>query len=163
MIDAEKFQNLADTYGADIKRWPEPYRVLAAEFFSTHQPDAQRILQEARELDMLLDLATKPDNNNVVLRERIFSKINQDGTLGANSDYPMEIPANDTISGPGPNRRPPWKAIAATLVLTTGLGFGAGQLAAAKPGYSDAEVLLSLSMTSQYSESDFTGFEGDAP
>lgn len=52
----ERFAALADTYGADLNRWPTATRVAARDI-ADHDPAAARKLIEARSLDRLIDLA----------------------------------------------------------------------------------------------------------
>lgn len=51
----EKFQTLADAYGATLDRWPIQHRPAALQFLAS-DPAAHAIITEARALDRLLDL-----------------------------------------------------------------------------------------------------------
>jgi hypothetical protein len=65
-----------------------------------------------------------------------------------------ENAANDQIGGPARLPRSRWKSIAATFVITTSLGFAAGQSAAAKSDrIAEAETLLSLTLDNPYDNS----------
>jgi|GEM_PF-5024185 len=152
MMDEKTFTALAGTYGANLDRWPEACQHEARAFCAARTETANRILQDERTLDALLDQATKPVRADTLLRARILKH----ATSEARSDFSIAANAQ-------PARTLPWKAVAATFVLTTGLGFGAGQLAAAQPGYSEAETLLALSMNGQYSEADLLDINGSTP
>lgn len=51
----ERFAQLADTYGADLKRWPLAEREAARRLSESGDPMAQRALQQAAWLDQQLD------------------------------------------------------------------------------------------------------------
>jgi hypothetical protein len=53
-MNAERFRELVDAYGADSRRWPAGERV-AMEAFRAAQPQAESWLREAKELDAWLD------------------------------------------------------------------------------------------------------------
>ena len=64
-----------------------------------------------------------------------------------------ENPANDYVNDPArlPKRQPLWRSVAATFVVTTGVGFAMGQSAAAKSArIAEAETLLSLTLDNPY-------------
>ena len=156
MMDEKTFAALAGTYGGNLDRWPHSCQDEARAFCAARTETATRILRNERAFDALLDSAAKPACADTLLRARILKH----ATSEARSDRTMT--ANDTTST-RPARSLPWKAVAATFVLTTGLGFGAGQLAAAKPDYGEAEALLALSMNGQYNEVDILDIIGSTP
>ncbi len=53
-MNAERFRQLLDSYGSDEKRWPSHLRGSMTDFLDA-TPEARQWLQEARELDVLLD------------------------------------------------------------------------------------------------------------
>ena len=50
MMPLARFAVLADSYGADLERWPQAVREPAREFLSV-SAEARTLLEEARELD----------------------------------------------------------------------------------------------------------------
>lgn len=59
-LTTARVRTLAETYGADISRWPEAEREAARVWCATHPEVAGRLLGEARALDHLLDAWTAP-------------------------------------------------------------------------------------------------------
>ena len=71
-MNAERFSQLAEAYGADARRWPQAERE-AAEAFRRDRPDeAARLLAEADAVDALLDAAPRPAVSHA-LRERVLA------------------------------------------------------------------------------------------
>lgn len=70
-MDLERFEHLADAYGADLRRWPEAERE-AARVLMAADPRAGLVLGEADVLDALLDAAPRPTPSHV-LRERVIA------------------------------------------------------------------------------------------
>lgn len=70
-MDLERFEHLADAYGADLRRWPEAEREAARRLMAA-DPRAGRILGEADVLDAFLDAAPRPAPS-YVLRERVIA------------------------------------------------------------------------------------------
>lgn len=71
-MSAERFAELADAYGGDIGRWPQPERLAAREY--ARSIEAAGTLERAAELDALLDtyvFKTAPDG----LAGRIVAKL----------------------------------------------------------------------------------------
>ena len=64
----DEFRELAESWGADIARWPEHVRVSAAEL--ARQPEAMAILADAERFDRLISVA-KPN----VLADRVDQAI----------------------------------------------------------------------------------------
>lgn len=56
MMTLRRFRALADSYGADLQRWPEPLRAPARELLAT-SAQAQGIMARARELDQAIAAA----------------------------------------------------------------------------------------------------------
>ncbi|CAH2601974.1 conserved protein of unknown function [Rhodovastum atsumiense] len=53
MLSLERFRALAQSYGADLPRWPEEWRAGAAALLAD-SAEARQVLREARRLDALL-------------------------------------------------------------------------------------------------------------
>jgi len=58
-MKAERLHELADAYGADVRRWPASDRVFAESLIAA-DPSLKAVLDEAAALDALLDAAPKP-------------------------------------------------------------------------------------------------------
>ena len=148
-LNKSRVLELIQSYGANPKRWPKAEQRAGEAWLEDNPVAAEKILAEANALDQILDTASAFANDTALLQARILKaseNIPQDGvaTLQAAND------ASPTILSS-------WKAVAATLVLATGMGFGIGQVAAADTSYDSAEALLSLSMQSDYAEADLFG------
>ena len=63
MMTLERFEDLAETYGGEIARWPEGEREAARALLATNPARLSPVLAEAAQLDRLLDLAPaqRPD------------------------------------------------------------------------------------------------------
>ena len=70
-MNAERFRQLLDSYGADESRWPADLRAPMRDFLEA-TPEARQWLFEGRELDQLLD-SYRPAN--VDLSERIMAAL----------------------------------------------------------------------------------------
>jgi len=70
-MDLERFEHLADAYGADLRRWPEAEREVARRLLAA-DPRAGRVLDEADVLDAFLDAAPRPAPSHA-LRERVIA------------------------------------------------------------------------------------------
>jgi len=100
---------------------------------------------DKQKLQELLEAGRKPDTDISLLQARILKTAKQ-------------TPQDNPTAGASYTNIASWKSIAATLVLTTGLGFGFGQMNTTNTDYLSAEALLSLSIASDYDE---TGLETD--
>jgi len=139
-----RFREIIDAYGAHDKRWPESERKRAHAFRSDNPRLAAQICEGQLSVDTALDSATKPDTDSALLMARILKQaqsIPQTGTRANNS--------------PAAARRrigaPPWKSLAATLILSTGMGFGIAQAAASASVMTQAEALLAANSDAAYS------------
>jgi hypothetical protein len=56
----ERFAELVEIYGAELRRWPEEQRDAAMAYVETHPQDAEKALQAARMLDGALDRYVVP-------------------------------------------------------------------------------------------------------
>ncbi len=153
-INKSKVLELVSFYGADLKRWPSTQRQAGQIWLDKNPALAQEILADAIILEQALNTISAPASNTILLQARILREV----THTAQEGIPYEIAANDTA----PTLQAltvfsAWKAVAATLLLTTGMGFGIGQVAAADTSYVSAEALLSISMQSGYAETDLYG------
>jgi anti-sigma-K factor RskA len=75
MIDSmspERFDVLAESFGADIARWP-PAEREAARALLEESALAREVIARQRVLDRLLDTLPAPDVPSVALRERILA------------------------------------------------------------------------------------------
>jgi len=70
-MDRTRLGELAETYGADWRRWPEAERDAARALLAT-DPAAERLLFEARQLDAALDLAPRLEVS-AALRARVIA------------------------------------------------------------------------------------------
>lgn len=149
----KRVRDLISAYGVDSKRWPETERLVGQAWLVDNPDKARKLLAEAEVLDQFLDIASAPISDTSLLYARIL-KVAQSTSQ---DDVANTLAANDgiLISSKLAN----WKSIAATLILTTGIGFGIGQAAAVDTAYASAEALLSLSMQGGYDESDLYGDE----
>lgn len=67
----ERFQDLADAFGADLRRWPDEER-FAAELFARNDARGKAILAEVAAFDELLSLAPAPAPS-VSLKDRLLA------------------------------------------------------------------------------------------
>ena len=148
-MTSERLLELSAAYGADPNRWPDNERDAATTFMDAKPKVARNVMDDAQSLDHLLDGGKKDVTNTDFLAARILKAAQElDG---------VENPANDMVRGPAhlPKRQPAWRSIAATLVITTGIGFAMGQSAAAKSArIAEAETLLSLTLDNPFDSSD---------
>ena len=148
-LNKSRVLELMQSYGANPKLWPKVERQAGEAWLEDNPVAAEKILAEANALDQILDTMNAPTGDTTLLQARILKtaeNIPQDGVTI------LQV-ANDA----SPTVLSSWKAVAATLVLATGMGFGIGQVAAADTSYDSAEALLSLSMQSDYAEADLFG------
>lgn len=54
-MDALRFEQLANAYGADFRRWPSAEREAAAAYAAEHRSESERLLFDARMIDAALD------------------------------------------------------------------------------------------------------------
>lgn len=67
MMSLERFEDLAETYGGEIARWPEGEREAARALLATDGPRLAPVLAAAAHLDRLLDLAPAQAANAALL------------------------------------------------------------------------------------------------
>lgn len=111
MMTLERFSNLTEAYGADLRRWPQGERA-AAEALLACDARAQLLRDEADVLDGLLDAAPRPVVSNLV-RERVLA----------------------AASGAGLRRRPAWR-FWSRLAWFAGAGWAAAAFAGVAFGFS---------------------------
>ena len=148
-MNSERLIELIAAYGSDPKRWPDTERDDAIAFRDAHPKIAKPEMNNAQNLDHLLDGEKKDVTGTEFLAARILK--------AAQEAEKLEIPANDVIGDPArlPKRQPAWRSIAATFIITTGVGFAMGQSAAAKSArIAEAETLLSLTLDNPYDSAD---------
>ena len=71
-MNAQRFQNLAEAYGGDPRRWPEAERAAARAFMDADPHGAERLLFEARQMDLALDASPRAVVSHD-LRERVIA------------------------------------------------------------------------------------------
>lgn len=71
MMTRQRFEDLADAYGGDLRRWPEGERE-AGRALAAADPDAAALLREADRLDALLDAAPRLAASHA-LREQVIA------------------------------------------------------------------------------------------
>jgi hypothetical protein len=71
-MNAQRFKDLADAYGADLRRWPEAEKPAARAFVDADRPGAERLLFEGRQIDLALDVAPRPVVSHA-LREQVIA------------------------------------------------------------------------------------------
>lgn len=71
-MNAQRLQDLAEAYGADVRRWPEAERDAARTFMEADRQGAERLLFEARQMDLALDAAPRPMVSHA-LREQVIA------------------------------------------------------------------------------------------
>ena len=148
-LNKSRVQELIQSYGANPKRWPQAEQQAGAAWLEDNPALAQKLLADAHTLDQALNTVHATTGGTALLQARILRaaiSTAQEGVANA-------VAANDTA----PTVFSSWKAAAAVLLLTTGMGFGIGQVAAADTSYASAEALLSISMQSEYVEADLYG------
>jgi hypothetical protein len=66
-MTSEDFSQLAKTYGADIKRWPEEHRPMIGDLASTQFSTMRQILDEELALDKILNQdSIEPASQNLI-------------------------------------------------------------------------------------------------
>ena len=113
--EQETLQDLAAAYALGALSAEEARRFEA---YLAGSPEAQREVAEYREVAALLALAGPEPAPSSDLRERVLARGR------ASSTRPD--------AGPRRSARPPWLALAASLVAVVGLGFGYSQLTAVR-------------------------------
>lgn len=109
-MDAFRFVQIVESYGADSARWPLAEREAATRFVANH-PAAQEICAQSGVIDSLLDTVVSPPPSEF-LRARILK--------AAATNMPAALRAA--------NDRVPFRAIAATLLVGGLVGFLGGGL-----------------------------------
>ena len=146
-----RIAELIQSYGADSKRWPQIEQQIGQNWLAKHPEKVQKLLTEARTLDQILGTELHTASDTSLLQARILRAAQNT----VQDNIASTVPANDSL--PVLSKLANWKSVAATLILTTGIGFGVGQVAAANTTYASAEALLSISMQGEYAEADLYG------
>lgn len=71
-MNAQRFQDLASAWGADPRRWPEVEQAAARTFMDADPQGAERLLFEARQIDLALDASSRAVVSHD-LRERVIA------------------------------------------------------------------------------------------
>ncbi|MBL4869995.1 MAG: hypothetical protein JKX72_03465 [Robiginitomaculum sp.] len=149
----QQYQDLVSTYGVHPARWPEDLRLSALTFTQANQDLAAKINEGEAVLDSLLDAASLPETVNDLLMARII-------TAAKNTPQQeflhIETPANDHPTRFLADDEPPtpitnWKKMAATLLITMGIGFVLGQSLTANSEYYMADTLLAFNSEAESS------------
>lgn len=156
-MNHDTYQKLVNTYGVHPSRWPENMRADAL-VFAKHQPEqAKKINADAAYLDKILDACILPQTSNDLLMARILQTVKntpQDTLRHIKTpanDHPTQFLADDVVSSPFAK----WKLVAATLLITIGLGFGIGQSMVERSDYWNAESLYAFNLDHDYSGSEW--------
>ena len=146
-MDMARYEAILAAYGSDSRRWPDEERSAALAYQAANSQSAKAALAEPKVLDDALATAAHPANDLTFLKAKILREATAADRLpqGANTHTPLPMRA----------KRAGWRSIAATLILTTGIGFTAGQVAAAQSDLETAETLLSISVPSDYVQEDW--------
>ncbi len=116
-VSAERFKAIVDAYGADPKRWPQAERAAALRFMTRNPLRAEVWLNEARDIDALLDVAVEPvtdaeiEVQSLKVLDRVLSK-------------PVVTPNLNVVSFPAPKPSALDRKRALPL-LWTGIGLAA--------------------------------------
>ncbi len=150
-IDILRYTQIVESYGVNPARWPNGERQAALGFAAQNSNLTAQIRAQSEQLDQLLNSNDKNSSPPDFLMSRIMKsaqEMPQDG-----------LPANDYA--PVQTR---WKSLAATLLLTTGLGFGIGATqttSANADEYQIAEALLASNYDIEYEAADWTEFSNE--
>lgn len=145
----EQYRELVNTYGTHPARWPEDRRVDALAYAYKHPEQAAKTNAGDAILDKALDLAVLPKMDTDLLMARILKaaqETKQEESLQIATpanDHPTRFLADDTEKPNALN----WRTLAATLLVTMGVGFGIGQSISANSDYLAAENLLAYNST----------------
>lgn len=71
-MNVERFQQLAEAYGADLRRWPASDRAAAEALRAAHPVRIERLLFEAAKTDGVLDTSRNPAVS-MALRDRVIA------------------------------------------------------------------------------------------
>lgn len=125
MMTLGRFRTLADSYGADLQRWPEPLRAQARALLESSAA-AREIIALARELDEAIEAAgsshreslwsgDRPDAALVRLRNSVAARIGAEAAA-----------ATTTRAAPDRPRRMRWisLATAASVAIIAGVLLG---------------------------------------
>jgi hypothetical protein len=87
MMDKERFQSLAASYGGFIPRWPASERVAAIWFIFRCSRSSQKILGDARRLDQMLNRSSNPRMTRELYGSLIESAIGLGGIAGRGDSW----------------------------------------------------------------------------
>ena len=130
-MNALRFVEIVQAYGADDARWPEAERENALAFAKAHDSAAQ-ILARSRELDGLLDSHTAPAPSDL-LKSRILKKA-----------APVQVAAKS---------RPAFYRVAAVMLFAGIAGlFAAGQMGGDDFTDEDIDLLVETEEVIEYAD-----------
>jgi hypothetical protein len=136
MLTLRRFRAMADSYGADLRRWPEEVREEARALLNA-SPEARALLGAAQALDDVIEGASRhetaarrerggPDAALARLRSRVAARIAASADLRSGWALPQ-------APGAAPSRRLRWAGIAAGSGLAIVAGLLIGALSAPAP------------------------------
>jgi anti-sigma factor RsiW len=71
-MDASRFEQLANAYGADFKRWPSAERDAAQAYAAANRTESERLLFDARMIDAALESVAAPQAS-YELRQKVIA------------------------------------------------------------------------------------------
>ena len=166
-MHTHRFQTLLDTYGAAPHRWPRAERGPAQDWMTAHPAKAQTLMAQAKALDAVLDTANPanhaPSDDPASALDSLKAQIM---TAAQATDQSLPAAPQPLLT---PQFRKPrftiasWQAMAATLFLTTGMGFGIGQMASAHTNITMGQALLGYSLQTNYDMADLADYDWPQP
>lgn len=135
-MNRERFAQLLEAYGADLKRFPAAERTDAEAYLAAHAAEAAAALAEARALDAMLEAAREAPASNPALASQIMNTAPRRHVRAASFD-----------------RRTGW-ALAACAVFGVALGYGGGLLA---PAVQDPDSVILAALEATFVASGWSG------
>lgn len=130
MMTLRRFRTLADSYGADLQRWPEPLRAQARALLDT-SAQAQALMARARELDQAIAAAGAAREARIWVRSRADAALHRlradvSNRIRQSTSARTPAPGIDSRAARYPHLRAGWVgfATAAGLAVVAGLALG---------------------------------------
>jgi hypothetical protein len=150
MMTLNRFRTLADSYGGDLRRWPERMRPQARALLDT-SPEARQIIARARNLDELVAAAEAAHSEHLWSGDRADAPLerlrNRVATRIAPTIPATAIRAASLLRTPlGAPRRVRWISLATAASVAILAGFVLGiRYSPAAPKRDDLSTLLQAS------------------